>query len=574
MTRGVAAILALVLAVLMASTVAEAGTSSYVYDERGRLTSYTPPVPQEHPAVTYTYNNLNEKTSVTSGSYGVQYEYFANGWLKAIKSGAQTIASFAYDAVGNRTQVDYGNGTYVTYDYGNDARYLISSVSHFRQGNQTPLLTISYPTRDNVGNPTSMQDQTGQWTYSYDANNRLASAVPPNPVPEQPAGGSYGYDWVGNRRNSPASPNPMTYNAADQLTSYPGMHSYTYNTDGSLKEVRSAQGVLTTSHTYTPDGLLESTTSNGKTITHSWDADRNRLKLDVDGDEYDFVYDITAGTPSVIEEMSPTGTVRYFREPNGALIARVKDGDWRYYHFDALGSTKLLTDGSGSVTDKLAYDSYGSVISHDRYEGSVEQPYQYVGRYGYYTHYQEPELRLVQTGMRFYDTETGTFTQRDPADNTGNTYSYAGSRPTVAVDPLGLAYIIYHGNTLCLYHGDGTVWLCCKAESGGAKGAQPISPGVYRLDPCDIRFCNLQCLKWEIFEHSSWGDWRVHLQPVNVFCPDQPHTECFIHGGCMGNGTLGCIRVDNDCLQTLMNLLKSSVKTPIRVTVPCGEPVW
>ena len=32
--------------------------------------------------------------------------------------------------------------------------------------------------------------------------------------------------------------NHMVYDAADQLTSWPGMHTYTYYNDGSLREVK------------------------------------------------------------------------------------------------------------------------------------------------------------------------------------------------------------------------------------------------------------------------------------------------------------------------------------------------
>ena len=43
-----------------------------------------------------------------------------------------------------------------------------------------------------------------------------------------------------------------------------------------------------------------------------------------------------------------------------------------------------------------------------------DNPYQYVGRLGYYTHYQEPDFSLLQLGVRYYDGEIGRFTQLDP----------------------------------------------------------------------------------------------------------------------------------------------------------------
>jgi len=100
--------------------------------------------------------------------------------------------------------------------------------------------------------------------------------------------------------------------------------------------------------------------------------------------------------PAILEEVTPTGTVRYFRTPDGALIAGSKGSEWRFYHYDELGSTRVLTDGSGSVTDRYSYDAYGSVTSH--IGSTTDNPYQYVGALGYYTHYQDPDFRLLEPG--------------------------------------------------------------------------------------------------------------------------------------------------------------------------------
>ena len=125
------------------------------------------------------------------------------------------------------------------------------------------------------------------------------------------------------------------------------------------------------------------------------------------------MYDPTAKIPAVLEDQGPGGTVFYIRDPDGTPIAMVKDGKLYYYHFDAVGSTRIITDSGGNVTDKYAYDPYGSVIFHNRYDNTVDQPYQYEGEYAYYTQYDEPDFGLLQVGVRFYDPQTGRFTQRD-----------------------------------------------------------------------------------------------------------------------------------------------------------------
>ncbi len=77
---------------------------------------------------------------------------------------------------------------------------------------------------------------------------------------------------------------------------------------------------------------------------------------------------------------------------------------------------------------------------HEGDTNSVDQPYQYVGQLGYYTHYQEPDFGLLDLGVRFYDPQTGRFTRRDPVQQEGmSDYLYVNGRCTMDTDPDGLA---------------------------------------------------------------------------------------------------------------------------------------
>ena len=132
-----------------------------------------------------------------------------------------------------------------------------------------------------------------------------------------------------------------------------------------------------------------------------------------------------------------------------------------YYHFDQLGSTRLLTSSAGAVTDEYSYDAYGALLSHDRSTGSVDQPYQYVGQLGYYTHYRKPNFGLLQLGVRFYGSEVGRFGQIDPLADlpvdlvalllelrgeqrnmpplmAESAYTYVSDNPLVGTDATGL----------------------------------------------------------------------------------------------------------------------------------------
>jgi RHS repeat-associated protein len=163
----------------------------------------------------------------------------------------------------------------------------------------------------------------------------------------------------------------------------------------------------------------------------TWDADSNRVSFtSSEQGTTEFVYDTTAGIPAVIEEAAG-GSVYYVREPSGSLIARVAGENTSYYHFDALGSTRLLTDADGAVTDEYTYDAWGTLTNHTEHTGSVDQPYQFVGWLGYYTHYQDVNLPLLLLGVRFYQPDVGRFTEP------GSPYTYANNNPVSDVQPQG-----------------------------------------------------------------------------------------------------------------------------------------
>jgi len=138
---------------------------------------------------------------------------------------------------------------------------------------------------------------------------------------------------------------------------------------------------------------LETTTSGTETRFY-YDDSYNRVKLvNKTGNVYYFVYDPTADVPAVVYEQSSTNRYVNLREPGGSLVSREKYDSGRRiacytYHFDGLGSTLVLTDEYGQVSDRYTYDAWGNVTH--TYGTTDDNPYQYVGQLGYYTHCRVP----------------------------------------------------------------------------------------------------------------------------------------------------------------------------------------
>ena len=247
----------------------------------------------------------------------------------------------------------------------------------------------------------------------------------------------------------------------DQLTPWQGMCGYKNDATGNLitSRVKDAHGPVVAKHAYKVIRVRDHIDrSNGTYTTLSHNVDPRYLLTAIPHKnsinktlaETTYVTHDNVGKPLSMEDRIGSWSYSYdainrlvSAYLEGSLVARFEDSSVRYYYFDELGSTRLLTDGSGNVTDRYAYDAYGSLLSHDRFDGSVNQPYQYVGQLGYYTHWMEPDFELLQLGVRFYDPEVGRFTQKDRVYRPAvSSYAYAGDTPFRNVDPSGLTSII------------------------------------------------------------------------------------------------------------------------------------
>ncbi len=101
-----------------------------------------------------------------------------------------------------------------------------------------------------------------------------------------------------------------------------------------------------------------------------------------------------------------------------------------YYHGDAQGSTRALTDSGGQLLSTYSYDPYGNALSSGTAEAN---PFLWQGQY------QDPQSGLYYLRARWYDPATGQFLNVDPAlAITQAPYAYANDDPVNNVDPSGL----------------------------------------------------------------------------------------------------------------------------------------
>src|SRR3989344_2429866 len=103
-----------------------------------------------------------------------------------------------------------------------------------------------------------------------------------------------------------------------------------------------------------------------------------------------------------------------------------------YIHQDHLGSTVLVTDGTGEVVSKQSYYPYGTTRSQTSDVGSKKLERQYTGQIS-----DTDQTGLYYYNARYYNPQIAKFTQADNVDTLQNRYAYVRNNPTSLVDPSG-----------------------------------------------------------------------------------------------------------------------------------------
>lgn len=211
-------------------------------------------------------------------------------------------------------------------------------------------------------------------------------------------------------------------------------------------------------------------------------------------------------------------TVVYTQEPGlyGNLISQRRAGQTSYYHFDALGSTRALTDENENVTDTYLNDAWGVEKEHI---GTTVNPFRWVGEMGYYT---DEETGTVMARARSYKPENARWTVFDPSmfSDGPHRYSYSHNSPAILSDPSGrqtAADMRSKRVTSCADDPN----ECCEIRLYAHPAFGAFSPynhmcleveGTDPLNPSKCAMVRLELLS--AFEKDTNGDFRQGYGPV------------------------------------------------------------
>ena len=336
---------------------------------------------------------------------------------------------------GRRTVKKLANGTRASFTY--DAANRLTKLANLKSDGTT-ISSFEYK-YDRAGNRTSVLEADGsRVTWSYDATYQLLAEHRTGSTPYR---NTFTYDSRGNRtlKNEDGARTTYAYDDANQLEyaeTASGRTTYTFDADGNQERVVEPSGGRTTTTWDYENKTTLVQLPTGIRNTMAYDTDGLRIKLEESTGTKKFIWDDQRYLAET-DENNDTIVV-YTNEPRlyGNLISQRRSSATNWFHFDALGSTRGLTDSSQIVTDTYLYDAWGTILAQT---GPNVNPFRYVGELGYYY---DPDSENVYVRARNYHIITGRWLSTDPFFlfllNSQNAYPYTENSPIGGRDPSGL----------------------------------------------------------------------------------------------------------------------------------------
>ncbi|MCA9032242.1 MAG: RHS repeat-associated core domain-containing protein, partial [Planctomycetaceae bacterium] len=158
-----------------------------------------------------------------------------------------------------------------------------------------------------------------------------------------------------------------------------------------------------------------------------------RVKLEESTGTKKFIWDQQAYLAE--SDANDDTSVVYTQEPAlyGNLISQRRSNATSWYHYEAIGSTRQLSNATEAVTNQYLYDAWGNVIGSS---GTMANPFRYVGQLGYYF---DADTQHDYIRARIYDPSIGRWPCQDPAGFVDGYNRFLAYFVPNRIDPSGLA---------------------------------------------------------------------------------------------------------------------------------------
>lgn len=149
-----------------------------------------------------------------------------------------------------------------------------------------------------------------------------------------------------------------------------------------------------------------------------------------------YIWEVENDSYLMETDATDTTTAVYTNEPApfGNVISQRRGNTTSTYHYDALGSTRALTDSTETVTDTYIYTAFGESVATT---GTTTNHFRYVGQLGYYF---DTETDDYYVRARTYNPTIARWIAADPILSLvrQGRYTYVLSNPVGRHDPSGL----------------------------------------------------------------------------------------------------------------------------------------
>ena len=360
------------------------------------------------------------------------YTYNANGSLETVTQPNAVVHTYGYDALNRLRGLIVAQGTTLIHSY----EYKLRASGHRRQVVENSAKTT---------------------TYSYDDLYRLTDETVSGDTHGNDGAIGYTLDKVGNRAARTSSVASVSSVVNQSFNSRDWLNGDTYTANGSTTVGQVSDLTLRGTDTYDfEEHLILRTKPDGTTINVNYDADGHRVSkaiFDASAQAISSTFWLVdtnnlTGYAQVLEERFSPGpsplavslTARAVVYTYGsALISQAVSLNAQpptvsYFTYDGHGSTRELTNATGTITDRYDYDAFGILVFRS---GATLNAFLYCGEQ------LDGDLGLYYLRARYLDLDSGRFWSMDDYEGSGSDprslhkYLYGNTNPVTFSDPSG-----------------------------------------------------------------------------------------------------------------------------------------